>query len=137
VQLFNVPCPGQRQSMERAVFLLKNVFSEIIAEGMEEAFYRIGLIVTAFVFIASVAALDEIGYHIRTALRTRLKVINREFCAAVYFADTAVSAAEIVASPQGCTLCRSYHPATSASACAAWARSCSSSVFSASRSVRN
>jgi C4-dicarboxylate transporter len=54
--------------MERAVFLLKDVFSEIIAEGMEEAFCRIGLIVTAFVFIAGVAAIDEIVNHIRTAL---------------------------------------------------------------------
>ena len=61
VQLGNVKCPGRCQSTERAVFLLKDVFWKVIMERMEDALRSLGLIIIAFVFIAGMAAIDEIA----------------------------------------------------------------------------
>jgi len=68
-------CPGGCQSIERTVFLLKDVFRKVVTERMEEAFQSLGLIIIAFVFIAGMAAIDEIAHSIRAALRTRLEMI--------------------------------------------------------------
>ena len=43
VQLGGVKCPGRCQSIERAVFLLKDVFWKVITERMEDAFRSLGL----------------------------------------------------------------------------------------------
>ena len=44
VQLGDVKCPARCQSIERAVFLLKDVFWKVITERMEDAFRSLGLI---------------------------------------------------------------------------------------------
>ena len=75
MQLGDVKCPGRCQSIERTVFLLKDVFRKVVTERMEEAFQSLGLIIIAFVFIAGMAAIDEITHRIRAALRTRLEMI--------------------------------------------------------------
>ena len=76
VQLGDVKCPGRCQSIERTVFLLKDVFWKVITERMEDAFRSLGLIIIAFIFIAGMAAIDEIAHSIRAALRTRLEMIH-------------------------------------------------------------
>jgi hypothetical protein len=55
--------------------LLKDVFWQVIMERMEDAFRSLGLIIIAFVFIAGMAAIDEIAHSIRVVLRTRLEMI--------------------------------------------------------------
>jgi hypothetical protein len=75
VRLGDVKCPGRCQSIERAVFLLKDVFWNVITERMENVFRSHGLIIIAFVFVANMAAIDEIDRSIRAALRTRLEMI--------------------------------------------------------------
>ena len=60
VQLGDVKCPGRCQSIERTVFLLKDVFWKLIMERMEDAFRSLGLIIIAFVFIAGMAAITRL-----------------------------------------------------------------------------
>ena len=61
VQLDDMKCPGGCQSIERTVFLLKDVFWNMIMERVEDAFRSLRLIIITFVFIAGMAAIDEIA----------------------------------------------------------------------------
>ena len=48
VQLLNMKRPGRRQSIERTVCMLKDVFGKVVTERVEDAFRSLGLIGIAF-----------------------------------------------------------------------------------------
>jgi hypothetical protein len=61
VQLGDVKCPGRCQSIERAVFLLKDVFRKVITERMEEAFRSESCRAAAVLPAAQVGSTHNLG----------------------------------------------------------------------------
>jgi hypothetical protein len=65
VQLGDVKCPAQCQGIERAVFLLKNVFWKVITERMEDAFRSENCSVAAVLRAAQVGSTHNLGLCLR------------------------------------------------------------------------
>jgi hypothetical protein len=65
VRLGDVKCPGRCQSIERAVFLLKDVFWKVIMERMEDAFRSGSCRATAALPAAQVGSTHNLGLCLR------------------------------------------------------------------------
>ena len=65
VQLGDVKCPGRCQSIERAVFLLKDMFWKVITERVEDAFRSESCRAAAELPAAQVGSTHNLGLCLR------------------------------------------------------------------------
>ena len=57
--------------------------------------------IVTFELVAGMAAVDKVIESVTTTLRSRLKVVYRQFCADVHLTNAAITAAKAISLPDG------------------------------------
>jgi hypothetical protein len=108
MQFLDVKCTSVSESLKGAIRLFDDMYRYIISQRMKDARTSVGPPGIPLEFVAGVAAVHPVFRLVQTALGSRLKMVNGEFCSHGAFTDSAVTATKLEAAPQRLALILSH-----------------------------